>query len=45
MQQFIPIIPVFGRLRPEDCYKFNTSLGYRVRPYLKHTERRHVLSS
>lgn len=27
----MPVIPVLGRLGPEDCYKFKASLGYSVR--------------
>lgn len=34
MQQLMPKIPVLGELRQEDCYKFKTNLGYRVRSCL-----------
>jgi hypothetical protein len=28
--QYIPVMSVLGRLRPEDCYKFKASLGCMV---------------
>lgn len=31
----LPVIPVVERLRQEGCSKFETSLGYTVRPYPK----------
>jgi hypothetical protein len=34
MWWFMPAIPVFRRLKQEDC-KFKTSLGYTARPCLK----------
>jgi hypothetical protein len=34
---YVPIIPVLGSLKQEDC-KFEVSLGYVVRPCLKQTK-------
>lgn len=28
----MPVIPVFKRLRQEECHKFKAGLGYRIRP-------------
>lgn len=37
-------IPVLGRLRQEHCNKFKTSVGYRVRLYLKTSEGSSVIA-
>lgn len=33
------VIPAVGKLKQENCYEFKTSLGYRMRLYLKKTSK------
>jgi hypothetical protein len=34
MGWFVTIIPTIGKLKQKGCHEFQTSLDYRVRPYL-----------
>lgn len=38
----MPVIPAHGKLRQEDCHKFEASVGYTGRSYLKKKTAREI---